>query len=67
MENLYVIKFEDNTYYTGYHKKSKKLHQAKIYTSLKFANEAGEIMKRRTGLSYSIKQVRIEEIEEIEE
>lgn len=64
MENLYVIKFEDNTYYTGYHKKNKMLHHAKIYTSLKFANEAGGIMERRTGLSYSIKQVRIEEIQE---
>lgn len=64
MEKLYVIKFEDGTYFYGYNQVGKQLRKAKIYKSLKFANESGSCMRKRIGLNYTVKQVEICEVVE---
>lgn len=39
-KKLYVIKFGDGSYYTGFKGTSRQLRHAKIYVSLKYIKEA---------------------------
>ncbi len=41
-KNLYVVQFNDSTYWCGYNTVDKQIRKAKIYTSLKYAKEAGD-------------------------
>ena len=39
---LYVIKFDNGLYWTGYNKASEQIRKARIYNSIKYAKEAGD-------------------------
>ena len=60
MKKLYVMKFEDNTYYAGHEQKSKFIHHARIYTSLSYINQAAKMMEKLTGEIYMSEQADIE-------
>lgn len=66
MKKLYVIKFEDNTYYTGYKQRNKFIHHAKIYTSLLYVTQAGERIEKQTTLKFEIKEIYISEEPDVE-
>lgn len=66
MKKLYVMKFEDNTYYAGHEQKSKYIHHARIYTSLSYINQAAKMMEKLTGLKYEIKEIYMSEQADIE-
>lgn len=66
MKKLYVIKFEDNTYYAGHEQKSKFIHHARIYTSLSYINQAAKMMEKLTGLKYEIKEIYMSEQADVE-
>lgn len=78
MSKLYVIKFNNGVYFIGNNKVDTQLRKAKIYTSLKWANDsANDFMKRVKHVtryrhngdkkyepieSYSIVEVEIKEV-----
>lgn len=66
MKKLYVIKFEDNTYYVGHKLRNKLIHHAKIYTSLSYINQAAKMMEKLTGLKYEIKEIYMSEQADVE-
>lgn len=66
MKKLYVIKFEDNTYYAGYKQRNKFIYHAKIYTSLSYAFQAGKRIEKQTGLKYEIKEIYMSEQDNVE-
>ena len=66
MKKLYVIKFEDNTYYAGHKLRNKLIHHAKIYTSLSYASKAGIRIEKQTGLKFEIKEIYISEQADVE-
>lgn len=41
-KNLYVVQFNDGTYWCGYNTVDKQIRKAKIYTSLNYAKESGD-------------------------
>jgi hypothetical protein len=48
---LYVIKFDNGLYWTGYNKASEQIRKARIYNSIKYAEEAGfDCMARRKAI-----------------
>lgn len=61
-KKLYVIKFSDGSYYTGFNGTSKQLRQAKIYVSLKHLKEA---VKRNRYEDYKVIEVDIKEVGEV--
>jgi len=44
---LYVIQFNNGCYWTGYNNYDKQLRKARIYTSYKMANDAGDVCLKR--------------------
>ena len=61
-KKLYVIKFSDGSYYTGFNGTSQQLRHAKIYVSLKYLKETAE-WKGFEG--YKIIEVDIKEVGEV--
>lgn len=63
-KSLYVVKFDNNTYYDGMGHATTQLKNAKIYSSEKFANEAGEKMINKDSrlTDYSLVEIEIKEI-----
>ena len=61
-KKLYVIKFGDGSYYTGFNGTSKQLRQAKIYVSLKHIKGA---IKYKGYEDYKIIEVEIKEVGEV--
>ena len=74
---LYVIKFDNGLYWTGYNKASEQIRKARIYNSIKYAREAGDDCFRRRMViwpqpamtnvqSYKIVEVELIEKDEVE-
>ena len=57
---LFVIRFDNGSYWTGYNNYDKQLRKARIYTSYKMANDAGDDCLER------LKAVKSFEILEVE-
>lgn len=66
--HLYVIKFSNGTYWCGYNKADKQLRKAKIYTSLRIADDVGKDALTRlrhqdfNADSYQVVEVDLKEI-----
>ena len=61
-KKLYVIKFSDGSYYTGFNGASKQLRHAKTYVSLKYLKETAEWKGYE---DYKIIEVDIKEVGEV--
>ena len=57
---LFVVRFDNGCYWTGYNNYDKQLRQARIYTSSKMAYEAGNYVLER------LKQLKTFEVVEVE-
>lgn len=69
---LYVIKFDNGLYWTGYNKASEQIRKARIYNSIKYAKEAGDDCLTRKMVIWpqpsmsSVQSYKIVEVELIE-
>lgn len=63
LDSGYVCKTETNEYYCGYNRFDKQLRMAKIYHSLKYAQEAKETMEERTNHKINIIKIKMREAE----
>ena len=71
MENLYVIKFDNGTYWCAYNTADKQLRKAMIYRSLKMAQDVAKDCMDRIKLihnaedviDYKIVKVEIKEVD----
>lgn len=64
-KSLYVVKFNNNKYYDGTGNTTNKLKNAKIYSSEKYANQAGNKMIKKSSklTDYNLVEIEIKEIE----
>lgn len=67
-ENLYVVQFNDGSYWCGYNTFDPQIRKAKIFKNLNYAKEAGERFKSSSlgKDSYKILEIEINVIKEIE-
>ena len=63
-KKLYVVKFNNGLYWCGYNTADKQLRKAKIYTSIKYAQEAGmDCLSRRKYINLTADDFQIIEVE----
>ena len=63
---MYVIKFDDNSYYAGYAGTHNQLRKAMVYVSIKKCMEAGQTAcKKLNKNSFKIIQIEMREIGEV--
>ena len=63
-KKLYVVKFNNGLYWCGYNTADKQIRKAKIYTSIKYAQEAGlDCLSRRRIINLDTDGFRIIEVE----
>ena len=63
-KKLYVIKFNNGLYWCGYNTADKQLRKAKIYTSVKYAQEAGlDCLSRRKAINLTADGFKVVEVE----
>lgn len=67
-ENLYVVQFNDGSYWCGLNTFDPQIRKAKIFKSLKYAKEAGERFRSEFDgkNSYKILEIEINILKEIE-
>lgn len=59
-EYFYTVKFEDGSYWSGYNNSDKQLRKAKLFISLKYANE---VIKRFPQHNPQIVKVEVKEVQ----
>ena len=63
-KKLYVVKFNNGLYWCGYNTADKQIRKAKIYTSIKYAQEAGlDCLSRRRIINLDTDGFKIVEVE----
>ena len=63
-KKLYVVKFNNGLYWCGYNTANKQIRKAKIYTSIKYAREAGiDCLSRRRIINLDTDGFQIIEVE----
>ena len=63
-KKLYVVKFNNGLYWCGYNTADKQLRKAKIYTSIKYAQEAAmDCLNRRKAINLTANDFKIIEVE----
>ena len=63
-KKLYVVKFNNGLYWCGYNTADKQLRKAKIYTSIKYAQEAGmDCLSRRKHINLTADDFQVVEVE----
>lgn len=63
-KKLYVVKFNNGLYWCGYNTADKRLRKAKIYTSIKYAQEAGlDCLSRRKAINLTADGFKVVEVE----
>ena len=63
-KKLYVVKFNNGLYWCGYNIADKQIRKAKIYTSIKYAHEAGmDVLSRRRIINLNTDGFQIIEVE----
>ena len=61
---MYVVKFNNGLYWCGYNTADKQIRKAKIYTSIKYAHEAGmDVLSRRRIINLNTDGFQIIEVE----
>ena len=61
---MYVVKFNNGLYWCGYNTADKQIRKAKIYTSVKYAREAGmDVLSRRRIINLNTDGFQIVEVE----
>ena len=61
---MYVVKFNNGLYWCGYNTADKQIRKAKIYTSIKYAREAGmDVLSRRRIINLNTDDFQIIEVE----
>ena len=70
-KKLHVVKFNNGLYWCGYNTADKQIRKAKIYTSIKYAQEAGlDCLSRRkainlTAVGFKVVEVELKEKEDV--
>ena len=63
-KKMYVVKFNNGLYWCGYNTAGKQIRKAKIYTSIKYAREAGmDVLSRRRIINLNTDGFQIVEVE----
>ena len=63
-KKMYVVKFNNGLYWCGYNTADKQIRKAKIYTSVKYAREAGiDCLSRRRIINLNTDGFQIIEVE----
>ena len=63
-KKMYVVKFNNGLYWCGYNTADKQIRKAKIYTSVKYAREAGmDVLSRRRIINLNTDGFKIIEVE----
>ena len=63
-KKLYVVKFNNGLYWCGYNTADKQIRKAKIYTSVKYAQEAGlDCLSRRRIIKLDTNGFKIVEVQ----
>ena len=63
-KKLYVVKFNNGLYWCGYNTADKQIRKAKIYTSIKYAHEAGiDVLSSRRIINLDTDGFQIVEVE----
>ena len=63
-KKMYVVKFNNGLYWCGYNTADKQIRKAKIYTSVKYAREAGiDALSRRRIINLDTDGFQIVEVE----
>ena len=63
-KKMYVVKFNNGLYWCGYNTADKQIRKAKIYTSIKYAREAGmDVLSRGRIINLNTDGFQIIEVE----
>ena len=63
-KKLYAVKFNNGLYWCGYNTADKQIRKAKIYTSIKYAQEADlDCLSRRKAINLTADGFKVVEVE----